>query len=311
MKAVVTIGLLFWSEVLFADTLTLTSGENLIGSITAETNGTYQLRIANADYSISSVRILPTNEVTAVVRDTPEQKAARADYETICRYRLQADREQPPAQCERVVTMLQQFLQDHPDNLVTPRVREKLTLWADELAHVSRGEVKFQNRWLASPTAKAVAVREAAQQARLQAEQIGAEKLRKQIAKEAAYRTEVAKMLTAAERDLATAEQFLAGLRDHTEPVYEYRPASGYPQAFPTRNGYFLWTPPLWAPYVTDEKVFVNPQRADSEKRVLDYQNSVNDYRSELASIDHRLIDFRVKLTQTEATLAKETENLK
>ena len=126
MKAVVTIGLLFWSEVLFADTLTLTSGENLIGAITAETNGTYQLRIANADYSIGSVRILPTNEVTAVVRDTPEQKAARADYETICRYRLQADREQPPAQCERVVTMLQQFLQDHPDNLVTPRVRDEL-----------------------------------------------------------------------------------------------------------------------------------------------------------------------------------------
>ena len=75
MKAVVIIGLLFWSEVLFADTLTMTSGEHLTGAITAETNGTYQLRIANADYSISSVRILPTNEVTAVVRDTPEQKA--------------------------------------------------------------------------------------------------------------------------------------------------------------------------------------------------------------------------------------------
>ena len=311
MKAVVTIGLLFWSEVLFADTLTLTSGENLIGAITAETNGTYQLRIANADYSISSVRILPTNEVTAVVRDTPEQKAARADYETICRYRLQADREQPPAQCERVVTMLQQFLQDHPDNLVTPRVREKLTLWADELAHVSRGEVKFQNRWLASPTAKAVAVREAAQQARLQAEQIGAEKLRKQIAKDAAYRASVAKLLTGAERDLADAEQFLAGLRDHTEPIYEYRPVSGYPQAFPTRNGYSLWTPPLWTPYVTDEKVFVNPQRADAEKRVQDCQNSVADYRAELAGIDQRLTDLRAKLTQTEAALKMETENLK
>jgi len=311
VKAVVTIGLLFWSEALFADTLTLTSGENLIGAITAETNGTYQLRIANADYSISSVRIIPTNEVTAVVRDTPEQKAARADYETICRYRLQADREQPPAQCERVVALLQQFLQDHPDNLVTPRVREKLTLWADELVHVSRGEVKFQNRWLESPAVKAVAVREAAQQARLQAEQIGAEKLRKQIAKDTAYRASVAKLLTGAERDLADAEQFLAKLRDHTEPIYEYRPVSGYPQAFPTRNGIFLWTPPLWEPYVTDEKVIVNPQRADAKKRVQDCQNSVADYRTELAGIDQRLADLRAKLTQAEAALAKETENIK
>ena len=112
-------------------------------------------------------------------------------------------------------------------------------------------------------------------------------------------------------RDLAAAEQFLAGLRDHTEPVYEYRPASGYPQAFPTRHGYVLWTPPLWEPYVTDEKVFVNPQRADAEKRVLDYQTFVNNYRLELESIDHRLIDLRAKLTQSEAALAKEAENLK
>ena len=287
------------------------SGEALTGSITSETNGAYQLRIANADFSITSVRILPTNEITSVIRDTPEQKAARADYETICRYRLQADREQSPAQCDRVVAILQQFLHDHPDNPAAPSVREKLTLWTDELAHVSRGEAKFQNRWLLSPTAKVAAIREAAHQARLHAGQTDVEKLRKQIAKEAAYRIEVAKMLTAAERDLAAAEQFLAGLRDHTEPVYEYRPASGYPQAFPTRHGYVLWTPPLWEPYVTDEKVFVNPQRADAEKRVLDYQTFVNNYRLELESIDHRLIDLRAKLTQSEAALAKEAENLK
>ena len=310
MKIAALLVLLLWSRWLLADTLTMTSGDILTGSITAATNGTYQLRMANADFSIISVRILPTNEIASVIRDTPEQKAARDAYETICRYRLQADREQSPAQCERVLALLQQFLQDHPDNLATPRVREKLTLWTDELAHVSRGEAKFQNRWL-SPTAKAAAIREAAHQARLQAGQTAVEKLRKPIAKEDAYRTEIAKMLAAAERDLAAAEQFLAGLRDHTEPVYEYRPVSGYPQAFPTRNGYLLWTPPFWERVVTDEKVIVNPQRGTAEKRVLDYQNSVNNYRSELENIDHRLIDLRAKLTQAEAALAKETESLK
>ena len=306
MKVASLIVLLVWSGALRADTLTLTSGATLTGSITGVTNGAYRLRMANDNYSIIYVRILPTNEIRSVVRDTPVQAAARAAYEILCGDQLQADREQSSAQCARVVAALNQFLHDYPDHPVAPQVWEKLALWADELAHVTAGEAKFQNRWM-SPAAKAATVRDAVHQARLQAGQTAAEKLRQQIARDDADRTEVTNLLAVAERNLAAAEQFLAGLRDTTEPVYEFRPAGGGPLAVPTRNGLFLWTPPFWDRYVSEEKTTVNPQRATAEKRVLDCQAAATRYQSELESIDRRLIDLRAKLSETEAALAKET----
>lgn len=288
-----------------ADTLTTTTGETLTGTIAAEADGAYQLRMANDDFSITYVRVIPTNEVASVVRDTPQQKAARASYETICRYRLQADREQTTAQCERAIATMKQFLQEHPDNPFAPRVRATLPAWEDELAHINRGEAKFQNRWM-TLAAKQTAVAEALRQARLQTGQATAENLRTQIAKEEAYRTEVANALNVAERNLAASEQFLANLRDYTEPTYEYRPVGGYPQAIPMNRGYFVWSPPFWEKVVSGEKVVVNPQRGTAEKRVRDYQTSVNEYRSALESTNRRLVDLRAKLTLTEAALAKD-----
>jgi len=302
VKAASVIVLLLWSAWLRADTLTTTNGETFTGSIVAETDGAYQLRMANHDFSITFIRDFPTNEVKSVVRDTPEQKAARAAYETICRYRLYPDNAQPAKQCEAAIAGMKNFLATYPDAPPEWRktVEATLPVWEDELANVSKGLVKLQRRWM-SPADRDVAI----QKMRFQTIQTAAENLRKQIAKETAYQTQVANALTIAERNLAAAEQFLANLKDYTEPTYEYRPVGGYPQAIATPRGYFVWQPPFWEKVVSGEKVVVNGQRGTAEKRVRDYQTSVNDYRTTLESVNRRLVDLRAKLAQTEASLAK------
>jgi hypothetical protein len=297
MKAALLL-LLFLTTV-NADTLTLTTGEKLTGEIVAETPHEYQLRLANDDFTIIHVRPIPATNVVAVLRDTPEQKTARQDYETICRYRLHPDLAQPVSQCKDAVAFMENYLAGHPD----PRVRAKLAAWQTELANVSKGLVKFQNRWM-TPAEKQTAVHLAYRQAQLQATQNTIAQLQRQIATLNAQFSSLTNSLVIEERDLVLAEYELSQLRDFIQPEYSYRPVGGSPQGIIYGNHYFVWSPAYWEKYVSGEKVTVHPARASCQQRVRDRQLEVSSYREQIQTTSEQLTALRQKLSQTETALA-------
>lgn len=287
-----------------ADTVTLLSGEIVDGEIVAESPAEYRVRVANADYTITSVRVIAPAEVKSVARDNPAQKAERAAYEAVCDYRLQADREQPFARCQQAVAALEDFLKQYPRAASAPRVKSQLTGWQDELAHVSQGLAKFQNRWL-TPAAKPAAVREAWRAAQRQTIQRQAQQLRRQIAEWTERTQTFSNALVEAKQNLATATKALADLRDFTSPVTGYRLVGDpYPSYVSGGAFYFGGGTGYWEQYVAGERVFVHPARPGYEQRVLDYQNRVDKDRADLAEAQRQLAGLRAQLAKTETALA-------
>ena len=301
MKIGLTIALLF--AVLLpvaADTLTLVTGEKLEGQIVTETPDEYEIRLANEDFTIVHVRPIPVTNATSVVRDTPQQKAARQNYETLCRYRLSPDQEQTAKQSGQVIAAMEKFLAGSPD---AANVRTKLTAWQNELANVSKGLVKFQNRWM-TPADKAIAVRAARQQAQLQTAQTTIEKFRRQIPLLVTEYAGLTNALASAQQNLALSEIELGSLQDFVQPEFSFRPVGGRPQAIIYGNSYSVWSPPFWERYVSGEKITIHPGRANQQQRVRYYQDQVSSYRIDIETAERKLAELRAKLAQAEAALA-------
>jgi hypothetical protein len=286
-----------------ADILTLITGEQLEGEIVAETPAEYQLRLANDDFTIVHVRPVPATNVTAVVRDTPQQKTARQTYETLCRYRLHPDRELPAKHCEAAITVMQQFLTDYPDAPTADSVRQKLAFWKTELTNVTNGLAKHHNRWM-TPADKQTAIRLAHRQAQLRTAQSSITQFRRQLTALDTQFVSLTNALVTAERDLVLSTFELSRLQDFVQPEYSFRPVGGAPRAIIYGNHYQVWSPAYWEKYVSGEKVTVHPARAGYQRRVGDLQLRVSSYRTEIQTIEDRRTAVRARLAQAEATVA-------
>jgi hypothetical protein len=299
VKVDIAIAVLLYCAQLHADTLTLTTGEKLEGQIVSETPDEIQIRLANDDFTIIHVRPIPATNVTAIVRDTPEQRAARQEYEALFRYRLHPDQEQPAKQCEAAIAAMQKYLTGHP----APRIQKKLTAWQTELANVTNGLAKYQNRWM-TPAEKQTAQRQSYRQAQLQATQTSIAALRRQLAARDAQFSSYTNALVAAERDLVLAQFELSRLQDFVQPEFSYRPVGGAPQAIIYGNHYQIWSPAYWEKYVSGEKITVHPARASYQRRVGDLQLQLSNYRNEIQTIENKRNDLRPILAAAETALA-------
>ncbi len=270
-----------------ADTLTLTSGETVTGEITAETSNDYSIRIANTNFTITAIRIIPKTNVTSIVRDTPEQQARRAAFENLCRYHLQPDQEFPTTYYRQVIALMEKFLATYPDDDV---IRSKLAQWKTELAQVTKGLVKYNNQWL-TPEQKTAARKLALEQARLQAARKNLQTLQQRLDDLQTHQKDLNKEIETTTTELDRAEAALANLQDFVEPVYEYRPIGGAPFALSTRRGPIVWSPPFWERYTIGENVTRHPLRTYYEQQIAYNRNRLARLQTDL---DQTIRDIRV-----------------
>lgn len=299
MKIVAVIVLL--AAVAHADTLTLVNNETLNGEIVSETATEYRLRTANADYSITSVRVVPKSDVKAVVHDTPEQKAERAAYANLCRYRLNPDQEYTAAYYAQVIALHENFLANHRD---CAHVRTRLAAWKGELAQLNKGLVKHNNRWMSAGDKKA-AIALAAQQARFAAARKNFDTQTQRCADLEARHDNLSRDIVATTTSLEAAEANLANLHDFTEPVYEIRPSGGSPYAISTRNGPVVWSPPFWERYMIGERVTRHPLRAYHEQEVLAARTRLDRLQAQLDETVRDIIAARADLEKAKAAFAE------
>jgi hypothetical protein len=189
-------------------TVVLKSGETLQGDILSDTNGVLQIKVHNANRTISYQRDVSHDEIQNIQTENAAQSAERAAYEALSPFQLNPNQEQTADSCGQVIAAFQKFLIDYPRSDKAPSIQQRLDAWQAELKHVSDGEVKFGNKWM-TPEAKAPLVEHWQKQMHFQTAQKTLESLKRKLSELQRQRDELAKNTAAAQANLDSAIQQL------------------------------------------------------------------------------------------------------
>jgi hypothetical protein len=189
-------------------TVVLKSGETVQGEILSDTNGVLQMKVHNANRTISYQRDISHDEIKNIQTENAAQSAERTAYEALSPFQLNPNQEQSADNCNQVIAAFQEFLIDYPKSDKAPSIQKRLNAWQAELKHVSDGKVKFGDKWM-SPEAKAPRVEHWQKQMHFQAAQNTLESLKKKLSELQRQRDELAKRTAAAQANLESAIQQL------------------------------------------------------------------------------------------------------
>jgi hypothetical protein len=131
------------------------------GRLVSETDQQVEIEVANADRTILSKRVIPRANVKSVQRETPEQAAERRTFESLNRYKLNADAAYPTNYYPAVIAAFEKFLSAYPKSEHAPQITASLAEWKAEYPQAVRavtdGLVKFHGQWLTPQQAQAMA----------------------------------------------------------------------------------------------------------------------------------------------------------
>lgn len=189
-------------------TVVLKSGETLQGDMLSDTNGVLQIRVYRGNHTVSSLRDIPHDDILSVQTETPAQTAERTDYQALSKFQLDPNQERSADYCRQVIAAHHKFLTDYPKADKAPAVQERLEAWQAELKHVSDGNVKFGDKWMA-PEDKTPLVELWQKQMQAQAAQNTLESLKRKLSELQKERDAMAEHLAEAEANLANAQERL------------------------------------------------------------------------------------------------------
>ena len=131
-----------------ADLVTLNSGETFQGDIISETDTQITIQVSNATRTITTTRLILKADIKSIGRESPEQKQERRAHEALDQLQLNPNSEFSVPEYERVIEAFNKYLTTYPESKFADDIRQRLSLWTNELSHVERGEVKFNSRWM-------------------------------------------------------------------------------------------------------------------------------------------------------------------
>ncbi len=130
-----------------ADTITLKSGERIEARISAETETNMTLQI-QVSAGITDERIISKADILKVDRIAEDETAFRAIMN------LQPGKNSlQPARYEPIISALQAFATKYPASPHRPAVLATMDAFTGEQKRVSKGEIKFEGRWLSKDEA--------------------------------------------------------------------------------------------------------------------------------------------------------------
>jgi hypothetical protein len=143
----------------WADSVILNNGDVVRGEIISETDTQVTIRVANRNGTIIHSESIPKSNIKAIDRETPEARAGRnargqledeetAAYMAFSGFQLIPNQELSTAEYARGIAACNAFVGKYPKSKFLGDVQQRLAAWRDELAHVEKGEVKFNNAWM-------------------------------------------------------------------------------------------------------------------------------------------------------------------
>lgn len=144
--------------------MTLNTGEVVNGKILSETGQQVQIEVANADRTILYARTISKTDVKSVRHETPEQAVERKTFESLARYKLNANSAYPTNYYPAVIAAFDKFLAVYPQSDHAAQINTLLAEWKVEypqaLLAAQKGLVKFRGQWLTQQQAQALAEEE-------------------------------------------------------------------------------------------------------------------------------------------------------
>ena len=201
-------------------TVILKSGETLQGDVLSDTNGVLQMKVHNANRTISYQRDISRDQIQNIQTENAAQATERTSYEALSKYQLNPNQEQSADSCGQVIAAFQKFLTDYPNSDKAPAIQQRLEAWQAELKHVANGKVKFGDKWM-TPEAKAPLVERWQKQMHVQTAQNTLDTLKKKLPELQRQRDTLANNLATAQGNLAADQQKLGTLQDSQQPVYQ------------------------------------------------------------------------------------------
>jgi hypothetical protein len=153
----ISLGLLFWLCLASADVIRLRSGESLDGTVVNETESTLSIAVERAGGTILSTETVNKDQITEIIRATPEQLAQQAmerAYANTQKYRLDPRASYTPSYYDQIIDgVLRKFLKDYPDSPYTNAVQAKLKEWLVEQGTVTSGLGRYNGTWMSAAEA--------------------------------------------------------------------------------------------------------------------------------------------------------------
>ena len=273
------------SQFLKADTVTMNSGEVIVGEIRSETDTQIEIITTNAKRTISSKRLIPKADIKTFTHETAEQKRENADYETLTQYKLDPNQELTKARYAAGISAFQGFLTEHPKSGFATELSNRITAWQTELSNIETSQVKFADKWM-TPVEKSVLYSEwqKNQQVQLALETVNT--LQKKLADMQQRRKKAAATLVATQGDLVETQSQLANHKDIQTPIYRdvFVPASGPTASYYRREatGQFTTT--------------INPERPRLENRVASLQGDIAQLQASISALDPRIQDMQIQI---------------
>ncbi|HVM60789.1 MAG TPA: hypothetical protein VMV72_07980 [Verrucomicrobiae bacterium] len=264
-----------------ADTVTLKSGEVLEGRVLSETDTQLVIEASFYHGTIFSTREVARSDIQSVVRETPEQKQEKADYEALATFTLNPNQELTTNQYDAGIAMFQTFLTTHTNSPHAAEVTRRLADWRAESSDVASGKVKFAGAWMA-PSEK-----------NLQQARATLQSLTQQLAVLQQQRTAQADKLAATQKQLADAQSRLASMSGGSGSAAKQsgrrdlagRVTAGVVGASQGEN--------------TGEPVS-SPERTRVEGEINSYQQQVTQQQGVLASLDAKIADIQSQMPTQE-----------
>jgi len=294
---IVTVGLwLSTNPFLKADTVTMNSGEVIVGEICSETDTQIEIVTTNAKRTISSKRLIPKADIKTFTHETAEQKREKADYETLTQYKLDPNQELTKAQYAAGISAFQGFLTEHPKSIFATELSNRIAAWQAELSNVEVSQVKFADKWM-TPVEKAVQYSEWRKNQQIQLALDTVKSLQKKLTDLQQRRKKTAAALVAAQGDLAETQSKLASLQDIQVPIYRTVTIPGSSssdsrgrvvvsgQAATTRQeatGQYTTTP--------------NPERPRLTNRVTSLQGDIAQLQTSLTVLDPNIQNMQIQI---------------
>jgi len=124
-----------------ADSVTLTNGEKIEGTITYESETEIVISVNISD-SIKDDRSIPRSEIEEIFKVTEDSK----EFATLKNYKPGSESHSLTGY-ETLTSALERFIGKYPESPHIPDVKANLSALREEKARVSRGDIKWTGRW--------------------------------------------------------------------------------------------------------------------------------------------------------------------
>lgn len=131
----------------FADTVTLKSGEKIVGKVTSESDTEVVIE-AQVSASIRDPRTIPRADIAKVEKEMPDEAA----YQALKNHKP-GPNSRPASSYDQVIKPLEAFLAQHPQSSHAAEIKTNLAAFEEEKKRVTDGEVKLNGNWLSKEEA--------------------------------------------------------------------------------------------------------------------------------------------------------------